>query len=341
MRLLGTLAQSEHARLLADHLLTLGIDTKLAEESTGTEVWVKDEDRLPAARQEFQCFLANPSDPRFRAARQQADKIRRQQARDELTFQLNFHDKKRLWHRPGPASTPLTLLLIAASITISFLAGTLIGAGDRDAILNQLTFTNVLWVDQFGKPISPEILEELRRPLGIPGERVPTRRQHTTEALRSGEVWRLLTPIFLHFGFIHLMFNMYALYSFGGLLERSRGGTWLVLFVLVSGICSNVAQHLYPHAFEFVQLRQGSTVFGGMSGVLYSMFGYLWMKTRFDYDPKLHLPPDLIAMMLIWMFVCMTGLVGPIANTAHVAGLAVGSLWAVVGWQIKGRVGRR
>lgn len=341
MRLLGTLTQAEEARRLADHLLTLGIDTRLAEEPSGTEVWVRDEDRLPLAREEYHSFLANPGDPRFMAANKQADAIRRQRARNELEFQRRLHNRKRLWHRPGPKSIPLTLLLIAASIAVSLLAGTLTGAGDRNAVLDSLTFTNVVWVDQFGKPISPEIVEELRRPLGIPGERVPTRRQHSTEALRTGQVWRLITPIFLHFGFIHLLFNMYALYSFGGLLERSRSGTWLALFVLISGICSNVAQHFYPHAFEFVQVRQGSAVFGGMSGVLYAMFGYMWMKTRFDYDPRLHLPPDLIAMMLVWLFVCMTGLVGPIANTAHVAGLAVGGLWALVGRQVKRGVSHR
>jgi GlpG protein len=48
------------------------------------------------------------------------------------------------------------------------------------------------------------------------------------------------------------------------------------------------------------------------------------MKTRFDPTVGIYLPPDTIAMMVIWLFICMTGRVGPVANAAHVGGLISG-----------------
>ena len=44
-------------------------------------------------------------------------------------------------------------------------------------------------------------------------------------------------------------------------------------------------------------------------------------------------------IMIAWLFLCMTGLVGPVANTAHVVGLVVGAAiaYAPIGWRKIGR----
>lgn len=120
---------------------------------------------------------------------------------------------------------------------------------------------------------------------------------------------------------------MYALYSLGGLIESRRGPLWLILFVVLTGVFSNVLQFFVPTLFDFQQPRGiaiGTSLFGGMSGVDFALFGYLVAKTFYAPEPGLILPRDTIIAMLVWLFICMTGVIGSIANTAHVGGLVMG-----------------
>ena len=69
--------------------------------------------------------------------------------------------------------------------------------------------------------------------------------------------------------------------------------------------------------------------FGGMSGVNYALFGYIWIRGNNDPRFGLQLDQGTITMLLIWFVVCFTGLVGNIANAAHTLGLIVG---VIAGW---------
>jgi GlpG protein len=79
-----------------------------------------------------------------------------------------------------------------------------------------------------------------------------------------------------------------------------------------------------------------------MSGVVYALFGYVWMKGRFEPHLQMGVMPQTVTIMLVWLVACMTGLLGPIANAAHVAGLAAGLVagYAPTGWRRLRRIMR-
>lgn len=134
------------------------------------------------------------------------------------------------------------------------------------------------------------------------------------------QYWRLLTPIFLHFGLLHIVFNMLWLWDLGRRVELVQGRVRLLGIVLLIGVASNIAQALAQTA-----------LFGGMSGVDYGLLGYCWIWGWLRRDPVLCVPVPVMIAMLAILLLSMTGImqlmgVGAIANAAHVGGLVMGLL---------------
>lgn len=133
-----------------------------------------------------------------------------------------------------------------------------------------------------------------------------------------GQVWRLITPMFIHFGMLHIALNMIWLWQLGGAIEFARGARVLLILVFSSALASNVA--------EFYAT---GPLFGGMSGVIFALLGYLWVQGRLNPDFGIRLNPALFTMVMVWFVICWSGvleLIGiRIANIAHTVGLFAGA----------------
>ncbi len=137
-------------------------------------------------------------------------------------------------------------------------------------------------------------------------------RQGLPEILK-GQLWRLLTPIIIHFGILHIVFNMLWLYQLGSAVEQRQNSDRMFTLVIIIAILSNLAQYLWS-----------GPIFGGMSGVVYGLLGYVWAQGKYNPRSGIGLNQSTTVMMLIWFIVCWLGLVGNIANMAHTIGLVCG-----------------
>ncbi|GHS83409.1 rhomboid family intramembrane serine protease [Pseudomonas sp. PAGU 2196] len=146
------------------------------------------------------------------------------------------------------------------------------------------------------------------------------------QGLAEGQWWRLVSPMLLHFGVLHLAMNSLWYWELGKRIEL-RQGPWLLLgLTLLFSLVSNLAQHY----------TSGASLFGGLSGVLYGLLGHIWLYQWLAPNPHFNLPKGVLVMMLIWLVVCLTGVVGQlgfgqIANAAHVGGLLIGCLTGLLG----------
>ncbi len=143
------------------------------------------------------------------------------------------------------------------------------------------------------------------------------------------ELLRMLTPILLHGGLLHLVFNMLWLWELGPRIERAQSSLALAGTIVVLGLISNTVQYFYGGGDI-----GGATRFGGMSGVVYGLFAYIWMWQIVDPRKGLSLPASLIWFMLISLVVMTVLNLRIIANEAHLggfmAGVAYGAVTAII-----------
>ncbi len=296
MRQLGILEKSEDAHRIAAHLVTLGITAHAEQEPEGWAVWVRDEDHLDEARQEFERFSEDPRDERYQGAEEAAESILREEIKRREDASKNVVEMRGRWGRGMARKAPLVFVIIALCVFVYIITGTP-GVGESDQpndTADHIVFVNLPAED------------------GDYGVKVRNF-WHVTQDIRRGEVWRLITPIFFHLGPMHIIFNMFILYYFGAQIEDRRGSLRFLLIVLAIAVFSNVLQAWieYPR-------------FGGMSGVDYGLFGYVWMKAMYEPKSGMRVSPLTVLMLIGWFFWCLSGNAGPIANTGHGAGLLMG-----------------
>jgi GlpG protein len=297
MRAIGFLTDEQAARTLGDYLYVQGIENQVElHKPDGWAVWVKDEDKIEKATALLTAFQQSPGDPKYRAGGKEAATLREKEQKGDAAYRKKVRDGRQLF-RPLAAYGfgPLTFVLIVISVMVAIYSR----FGEAQEHLMRLFMTDYTLQGNFISWNSslPEI--------------------------RHGEVWRLITPIFIHFGILHLVFNMLCLRDLGSMIE-ARQGSWLLgVMVLVIAAGSNLAQFYLggPH------LHQGGPDFGGMSGVIYGLLGYIWIRGKFDPASGLYLHSYTVTIMMIWFVACFTPLIPHVANGTHAAGLAMGMAW--------------
>lgn len=217
-----------------------------------------------------------------------------------------------------PRDRGMTKVLAGLAVAIYLLTGLIAGTG---SLLAPTTYTLI----HFGAMFPPYILE--------------------------GEVWRLVTALFLHGGIIHIGFNMYAFWSVGALIENSYGKSRLLLAFVATGVISTLASLLWgfvaadvAEALPIPFILDPETVAGfgtpsvGMSGALTGLIG---MGVGGGHKVKNETGTRVRNALLRWMgMLVVFGLVVPgVDNAAHIGGFVAGVLLGLL-FPLKSAAGR-
>jgi len=201
--------------------------------------------------------------------------------------------------QPGPAHAPFVVACIGLALVMVWLT-----AMGQNALA-----ANLMMVDP--RFFSWEVFSTLAG-----------RAQALALTLSEGQIWRLLTPDFLHFSWMHLIFNSVMLWFLGSQVEWIDGRGRLIVLFVVSSLGSNLLQYLVS-----------GPLFGGLSGVVYGILGYCWLSQR--RRARFQFPPALITFALVWMLIGFTPLpemlgLGRMANEAHLGGFISGLVVAAL-----------
>lgn len=290
MRLIGHLAEESAARTFADYLYVQGIENQLDnQKEEGWAIWILDEDKLERATSLLTAFRQSPADPKYQAEARSAAELRAEKEKDTAAYRRKLRNRRHLFRPLTPYGFgPLTFAFIVASVSVFILS-----KYGRDLHPIMSLFITDFLSDNFS-----------------PG-------QFALPEIRHGEFWRLFTPMFIHYSPLHILFNMLWLRDLGSMIEGRQSSVQLLVLVLVIAACSNLAQFYSGSGPNF----------GGMSGVVYGLLGYVWIRGKCDPGSGLYVHPTTVTMMIIWFFACLAQLIGPVANTAHAVGLGIGMAW--------------
>lgn len=143
-----------------------------------------------------------------------------------------------------------------------------------------------------------------------------------------GEYWRLITPIFLHIGLVHLILNSFFLYFAGKELEAMMGRIPFLIFYILSGLSGNLL------SFAFGPMQ---TVSAGASTALFGLFGgFIALGRIFPYHPRVqYMARNMLALVVVNLVFNLFS--QGIDMFGHIGGLIGGLLlgFAISGPQVK------
>ena len=241
MRLIGHLPSETNATAFSDFLCVEGIKNEVEADGEAWAIWIHSEDEWLKAKELMASFLVNPRDARFTEKSKRAQELRRKAVAEAEEVEKRTFDRKAVFRSTRTYNVgALTMLMISLCVGLTVLAW----AGYKEQIYNGLLMTKIMIVDDL----------RVQWVTGLP-------------EIRSGELWRLLMPAFIHTDFLHLLFNLMLLADLGSMVEARLGTRWLGLKVLLFAVVSNLAQYFTDGPY-----------FHGFSGVNYGLFGYIWAR---------------------------------------------------------------
>lgn len=138
------------------------------------------------------------------------------------------------------------------------------------------------------------------------------------ELFQPFSLWKVWTPTFVHYTVLHLVTNLYLWWLFASKIEAvSR--TQLVVVFFISAVVGNLSQWWVV-----------GEKFGGLSGVVYALLGYLWVLKQYTGNKQYDFDTILGWLLIFAIPVAATGVLGKFANYAHLGGLLCGVLLAMV-----------
>jgi len=139
--------------------------------------------------------------------------------------------------------------------------------------------------------------------------------------VQRGELWRLITSMFLHGGWLHWLANSWALYQLGTLYEVLFGSKRFALIYFSTGIIAGVASSMYNHG---PAVGASGAVFGIMGAFIFSII----RSPLYRHQPWTR---SLIAQLVFWIVVNLAiGYLPFIDNVAHIGGLVSGLLLGLI-----------
>jgi membrane associated rhomboid family serine protease len=140
------------------------------------------------------------------------------------------------------------------------------------------------------------------------------------------EPWQLLTYAFLHGGLVHLAFNMFALYMFGGAIERVFGSRRYLSYYLVSVVSAAITQLVVAGMSGTVYPTIGAS--GGVFGLLLAYGLYFPNSRVMLLFPPIPMPARMFVLVyaVLELFLGVTGTQEGVAHFAHLGGMVGGYL---------------
>ena len=295
MRKLASFDDPAFAEALREVLYAADVPSEVRPGPDRTSViWIVAETDVDRARRMLEDFVREPEHERYDAARAAARSKRDAEKQAEKSSRHKVVDVRKSF-RDQAAESPVTLGLLAACLAVAL--ATQLGGPDL------LRYLSIVGFDRSGGYL----------------------RWGGYTDLLKGELWRLFTPILIHFGAMHLIFNAFWLVQLGGPTERYQGSWRYLGFMLWSAAVSNLAQLYFGQ----------NPSFGGLSGVIYALVGYLWARGKGDPGSGIGIPPPAsLGFFMIWLALGFSGaldsLIGPMANWCHLGGFAAGALYGYI-----------